>query len=146
MNIYNSDQLQNVMTEESLKDMINEIVIEEGCGNELETNVMICGYKNLKKIVIKKNCMKNLNSLTITHNSILESIEIEDGNSEKNNNDSKSIGACYKVKNVEISSIFYLKIAYNLDLPDLKTFITGKYAFHETDSLTLSSIFYSLMI
>ena len=146
VNIYNSDQLQNVMTEESLKDMINEIVIEEGCGNELETNVMICGYKNLKKIVIKKNCMKNLNSLTISNNSILESIEIEDGNSEKNNNDSKSIGACYKVKNVEISSIFYLKIAYNLDLPDLKTFITGKYAFHETDSLTLSSIFYSLMI
>ena len=54
--------------------------------------------------------MKNLNSLIITNNSILESIEIEDGNSEKYSNDSQSIGVCYKVKNVEISSIFHLMI------------------------------------
>ena len=106
VNINNSDQLLKVMSEEALKDMINEIVIEEGCGNELETNMMICGYKYLKKIILKRNCMKNLNSLIITNNSILESIEIEDGNSEKNSNDSQSIGVCYKVKNVEISSIF----------------------------------------
>ena len=56
---------------------------------------------------MKKNSLKNLNSLVISNNNELESIEIEDGqNWDKEN---KTWYAPFEnVKSVEISSIFSL--------------------------------------
>ena len=52
----------------------------------------------LESIVIKKNSLRNLNSLVISNNPQLSSIETEDSEWET--------GIFYYVKNVEISSIF----------------------------------------
>ena len=59
------------------------------------------GYDHLKKLILHKNSLKNLNSLVISNNNELTIIEIEDGNGYPDNT-----GVCYNVKNVEISSIF----------------------------------------
>ena len=61
----------------------------------------------LETIVIKKNSLKNLNSLVISNNPQLSSIVTEDG--EEWNSELQSFNAaCENVKSVEITSIFYL--------------------------------------
>ena len=71
---------------------IKEMIIEEEFGNDYYGNLVIENYPNLEKIVVKKNSLKNLNSLKICNNEKLKTIEIEDG-------------AFYNVKNVIIESI-----------------------------------------
>ena len=84
---------------------VSELVIEEGCGNELKIDLKICGFESLKKLIVKKDSLKNLNSLVISNNSELESIVTKNGNGGWSD-ESKNTGAVYYVKNVEISSIF----------------------------------------
>ena len=71
------------------------MIIKEDFGNDLDGNLVIEKYPNLKKIVVKKNSLKNLNSLKICTNEKLKTIETEDG-------------AFCNVKNVIIESIYYL--------------------------------------
>ena len=55
------------------------MIIEERFGNDYFGNLVIENYPNLEKIVVKKNSLKNLNSLKICNNEKLKTIEIEDG-------------------------------------------------------------------
>ena len=71
---------------------LQEMIIGEGCFNEVKDDLVIENYPNLVKIVVKKNSFKNLNSLKIYNNEKLKIIEIENG-------------ACYYVKNMIIESI-----------------------------------------
>ena len=68
------------------------MIIEEEFGNDYFGNLVIENYPNLEKIVVKKNSLKNLNSLKICNNEKLKTIEIEDW-------------SLYSVKNVIIESI-----------------------------------------
>ena len=96
MVIENEDQLRELLKNDDKKRSVNELVIDEGCGNEMKDDLKLCGFDNLKSIVVKKNTLKNLNSLKISDNPVLKSIETEDGEYEK--------GAFYNVKNVTITS------------------------------------------
>ena len=70
------------------------------------TNDLTISYDPcLESVVIKKNSLKNLNSLVISNNPQLSSIETEDG-AGGYSDDSRNTGAFYYVKSVEISSIF----------------------------------------
>ena len=97
MSISTGFELMSLLNDSERRMNVNELVIEEGCGNELKIDLKICGFDNLKKLIVKKNSLQNLNSLVISNNDELEIIEIEDG-------DYKT-GAFYNVKIVEISSI-----------------------------------------
>ena len=68
------------------------MIIEYEFGNDYFGNLVIENYPNLEKIVVKKDSLKNLNSLKICNNEKLKTIEIEDY-------------AFYYVKNVIIESI-----------------------------------------
>ena len=70
--------------------------------NDLTISYDLC----LESVVIKKNSLKNLNSLVISNNPQLSSIVTEDGDGGWSGNDSRNTGAFYYVKSVEISSIF----------------------------------------
>ena len=74
------------------------MIIEEGFGNDYFGNLVIENYPNLEKIVVKKNSLKNLNSLKICNNEKLKTIEIEGSYLDDN-------GTFYNVKNVIIESI-----------------------------------------
>ena len=76
---------------------LQEMIIGEGCFNEVKDDLAIENYPNLEKIVVKKNSLKNLNSLKICNNEKLKIIDIENG--ERDN------GAFNNVKNVIIESI-----------------------------------------
>ena len=55
------------------------MIIEEDYGNDYYGNLIINNYPNLQSIVVKKNSLKNLNSLKICNCEKLKTIEIEDG-------------------------------------------------------------------
>ena len=65
--------------------------------NGLIDDLVIENYPNLEKIIVKKNSLKNLNSLKICNSDKLKTIEIEDGEQWK--------GAFSNVNNVIIESI-----------------------------------------
>ena len=70
---------------------IEEMIIEEGSGNDYYGNLIIEIYPNLQSIVVKKNSLINLNSLKICNCEQLKTIEIENE-------------VLYNVKNVIIES------------------------------------------
>ena len=80
---------------------IQEMIIEKGFGNDYYGNLVIENYPNLQSIIVKKNSLKNLNSLKICNCEILKNIDIEDGD----NWDDWDDGAFNNVKNVIIESI-----------------------------------------
>ena len=51
--------------------------IEEGYGNDYYGNLVIENYPNLQSIIVKKNSLRNLNSLKICNCEKLKTIEIE---------------------------------------------------------------------
>ena len=60
-------------------DTLTTLTIGEECFNNITSDLEICNYPYLKKIVIKKNALQNLASFKIANNTSLISIEIEDG-------------------------------------------------------------------
>ena len=81
--------------------MLTGMVIEEGVCNNMRGDVVIDGLNCLRSILVKKNSMKNLNSLKICNCELLEKIEVSDGDWGNN-------GAFMNVKSVEISSLIDL--------------------------------------
>ena len=107
MRISTGNDLIRLLNDEGRRKNIFNLVIEGDCGNELETDLKICGLEHLKKLIVKENSLKNLNSLIISNNDELEIIEIEDGQLYDNKNETY-YAPFENVKIVEISSIFYL--------------------------------------
>ena len=68
------------------------MIIEEEFGDDYFGNLVIENYPNLEKIDVKKESLKNLNSLKICNNEKLKIIESENW-------------SFYNVKNVIIESI-----------------------------------------
>ena len=77
------------------------IIVNSGLCNSMRGNLSISNYPCLESIDIKKNSLRNLNSLVISNNPQLSSIAIEDGDGYP-----YYTGAFYYVKSVKISSIF----------------------------------------
>ena len=53
------------------------MIIEEWFGNDYYGNLVIENYPNLQSIIVKKNSLKNLNSLKICNCEKLKTIMIE---------------------------------------------------------------------
>ena len=96
----------SLLNDEKKKKNVSELVIEEGCGNELKEDLKICGFENLKKLIVKKNSLKNLNSLVISNNDELESIVTEDGKRDWNSYQITCYAPFENVKSLTLSSIF----------------------------------------
>ena len=76
--IENEDQLRELVGDESLRISVKELVIGEGCGNEMKDDLELCGFENLGSIVVKKNTLENLNSLKISDNPQLKTFNTGD--------------------------------------------------------------------
>ena len=103
MSIKNSEELKKVIDNEVLKRSIIEIVIEEGCGNEMKEELKICEFQVLEKLIVKKNSLKNVNQLIITRDNQLKRIEIENGQC-WDNEKGTFYAAFESISSVEISS------------------------------------------
>ena len=78
--------------------------MEKRRSESVEGNLDIHGYKNLEKIIVKKNSLRNLNVLRIHKCEKLKSIEVEDGERWEKSGKWFSNGSFYNVKNVQIES------------------------------------------
>ena len=85
-------------------------------------------YFGLEEIVIGKNCDCDLNIFVLKGYHRLKSISIG-----KN--------SLSKIKELILDSKYYCICFSLFDLPKLEVFTTDDFSFHETTSLTLSSIF-----
>ena len=79
------------------------MIIEEEFGNDYYGNLVIDNYPNLQSIVVKKNSLKNLNSLKICNCEKLKTIEVEDG--EWKNWGKGDIYSFFNINNVIIESM-----------------------------------------
>ena len=85
LKICNCEKLETIETEDGEKSgegvftNVKNVIIEEGFGNDYYGNLLIENHPNLQSIVVKKNSLKNLNSLKICNCEKLKTIEIEDG-------------------------------------------------------------------
>ena len=93
----------------SISPYVTKLTINEGVCNDVTSTFSISGFLFLKSLVVKKNSMKNLNSLTIENNMRLESIVTEDGDGGGySGTDSRNTGAFYYVNSVIIRSLIDL--------------------------------------
>ena len=99
-----SVKIDRELKEEDIHFGLEELEIGDDCLDNIECFKLI-GYDHLKKLILHKNSLKNLDSLVISNNNELKIIEIEDGEG-RYDDESRNTGVCYNVKNVEISSIF----------------------------------------
>ena len=78
MMIGNEDQLRELLSNDYKKRSVDELVIAEGCGNEMKDDLELCGFENLESLVIEKKSLVILNSLKISDNPVMKSIETKD--------------------------------------------------------------------
>ena len=98
MVIENEDQLRELLKNNDKKRSVKELVIAEGCGNEMKDDLELCGFENLESIVVKKKSLVILNSLKISDNPVLKSIETKDDTEKRTNT-----AALENVKSVTIT-------------------------------------------
>lgn len=70
--------LQLILSDKSMKNSIKQLLICEGCGNELMIDLFLSGFANLEYILFEKKTLMNLRSLTISNNPRLEQIVLND--------------------------------------------------------------------
>ena len=77
--IKSGNELRYLMNNKEKQQVTKQLIISENCCNSIQGDLVIANYPHLDKIVVKKNSLKNLNSLEIVNNTKLNTIEIEDG-------------------------------------------------------------------
>ena len=92
--------LKDIANDRIVHSLIHELVIDEGCGNDYKGDLLLCGFDYLDRIVVKKNSFMNVNSLKISDNCVLKSIEIEDSEGTYGS----CLGSFVNVKTVLITS------------------------------------------
>lgn len=101
--IKNENQLRELLGSVEMKKCVKTLVVSEWCGNEMKDDLNLCGFDNLESLVVKKCSLRFLNSLKISDNGKMNSIEIEDG--ELNDKENTSTAAFGWVKSVVLSSM-----------------------------------------
>ena len=81
------------------------ITVNEGLCNSMTNDLAISNNHCLKSIVLKKNSLKNLNSLVISNDPQLSSIVTEDGSGGYSTGSSNT-GVGYYMKHMELSCLF----------------------------------------
>ena len=74
ISIHKGNELINLLNDEKKKKKVYELIIEEGCGNELREKIQISGFDHLESLTVKSNSLMRVQSLTIQDNPYLENI------------------------------------------------------------------------
>ena len=70
--------LNDIDDEVNVHNLIHELVIDEGCGNDYDDDLELSGYCYLERLEVRTNSFKNLKSLRISDNPVLKTIDTED--------------------------------------------------------------------
>ena len=97
--------LKDIANDRIVHSLIHELVIDEGCGNDYKGDLLLCGFDYLERLVVKKDSFVNVNSLKISDNPVLKSIETEDSEEESAGFFVVLYGCLKNVKSVIIESL-----------------------------------------
>ena len=101
--------LKGLLNARSVMVFVKELVIDEGVGNDYDGDILLCECENLERFVVNKDSLMNVNTLKISNNAKLKSIEIMDGGIW--DNEIKTYKAPFeKVNTAVIESVFLLII------------------------------------
>ena len=109
------------------------ILVNEGYCNDITSDINISYNPCLQSIVVKKKSFMNVNSLTISNNTLLQTIET-DGTT------SYSTGAFENLKSFVIISSNHYYYLLNTDNPSLTSITIGDGSCYIATKITLSSI------
>lgn len=76
--VYSGKELELLLSDKSMKSTIQQLMICEGCGNDLINDLSFSGFGNLDVIIFEKKTLMNLDSLTISNNPRLKQIIMND--------------------------------------------------------------------
>ena len=80
MRIKTSEELISLLNDKQKKESVSELIIEEGCGNDLKIDLSLSGFDNMESLIVKRDSLKFLKSLIISKNDKLKTIQTEKGN------------------------------------------------------------------
>lgn len=104
VSIKTSDELLCLLNDKQKKESVSELIIEEGCGNDLKIDLSLSGFDNMESLIVKRDSLRFLKSLIISNNDKLKTIQTEKGNTWDEEN--KSYHSAFEnVQIVEITSM-----------------------------------------
>lgn len=101
------DELLDILNNDNMKATLGELIIDEGVGNDWTDDLCITGFANLRRIIVKKNSLKNLDTLTVTQNPRLKYFRAEKGQEKWEKDTDTAYAACEKIKHLTFSGIYY---------------------------------------
>ena len=63
--ISNSSEFRDLLNNNSKKEKVMDLIVNESCCNDMKEDLEISGFKKLETLIIKKNSLKNLKSIKI---------------------------------------------------------------------------------
>ena len=103
LTISTTNDLENILNDHFRKRILRNLIVNENSLNNLNGDLILSGFDNLEKIVVKSRALQNLNSLKICNNEKLSIFDISNGWND-------GTGAFRLVKNVIIESIIEIII------------------------------------
>ena len=76
--ISTTNDYEDLLNDQFRKRMLENLIFDENSLNTMNGDLILNGFDNLKKIIMKGNSLKNLNSLKISNCEELKIIEIEE--------------------------------------------------------------------
>ena len=105
LTISTTNDLENILNDQFRKRILKNLIVNENSLNNLNGDLILSGFDNLEKIIVKKSSLQNLNLLKICNCEKLKSIVVQDGEEWEDDGNVYSDGAFENVKNVIIESI-----------------------------------------
>ena len=99
------DELMSILNDDHMKATLGELIIDEGVGNDWKEDLCITGFSKLRRIIVKKNSLKNLDTLTVTQNPRLKYFRAEKGQEKWEKDTDTAYAACEKIKHLTFSGI-----------------------------------------
>lgn len=100
--IMNENELKELFSNQDKRFGMSQLVIGVGCGNEIKGDLDLGEFNNLESLIVRRRSLQNLNSLKISNNPMLKTIEVKGGNGGSKDS-SKNTSPFHCVKSVVIS-------------------------------------------
>ena len=75
--ISSADDLEELLNNQERKESISRLIISKNSCNDMDDDLVLSGFDNLEKIIVREKALQNVNSLRIHNCEKLKSIEVE---------------------------------------------------------------------
>lgn len=106
--IRNESELQELLNNDNMKRIVKELIIKENCGNEMKYDLEFRDFEELECLIVEKDALQNVESLTIADNPKLRVFRTVTGDGGWKQGDPRNSGAFYNTKDIAIDSLLLM--------------------------------------